>query len=249
MCRTDALIRSFTQVKAEESRQGHMGRPTSYGQLALEYDNRGVLASCNVDVVNGPTVGLAAVVNLMGGLRLGAAAALNTQLDENDRPPEVVEHALGMQFRGQGWEASLATLNKFHSVEASFMQCLGDRGKVGAILTQRLLGRSRTQMVTGGWWNVAPGSELRVREHPPLAFKFPQEHSLCTNKATGLSLAGTNFFRRSDYDLFHPAHERCSGNYVLCAGKSERCRSWRAQQIWCPDLARSMMSSGTCTFI
>jgi len=144
---------------------GRAVQHSSYGKLALEYANRGVLASCLLDVVNGPTLSVGGVFGAFGGLRLGVGAALNTQLDEVDREPELLEGAVGMHYFGDGWEASLVSRNKFSGLEATFLRKFGTSAQFGAVLNaNQITGKgSKSELITGGSYVPYPGSELRVR--------------------------------------------------------------------------------------
>lgn len=106
-----------------------------------------------VDVVNGPTVHGAAVVNVKG-LLAGVEATYNTQLDEKDQvstghcricsverswervpqKPEFLDYNFGVGLEGKGWETSLRSFNKVSSLQFALFNKVKPSVTVGATL-------------------------------------------------------------------------------------------------------------------
>lgn len=146
-------------VSAEDGRQDS-GKPIkSHGKLGFEYVKPGAFTvESDVDVVNGPTVHGAAVVNVKG-LLAGVEATYNTQLDEKDQKPEFLDYNFGVGLEGKGWETSLRSFNKVSSLQFALFNKVKPSVTVGVTLDYQF-DKNTQGMTIGGAFK--PDNTTRV---------------------------------------------------------------------------------------
>jgi voltage-dependent anion channel protein 2 len=120
------------------------GKPlSSFGKLGCEFKMSPLMATAEVDIVNGPMVRSSMVLKINRQLTVGAEAGCNPHLDEKCQNPEILDVNVGLSYKGPQWNLSVKALDKFATMQILYLHLVSPQLVVGSKLDYRLKGNTQ----------------------------------------------------------------------------------------------------------
>ena len=123
----------------------------SFGKMGLEYQNKSLHSSIDIDVVNGPLLFLSSVFSpkyFNNNIKIGGSMQLNSHLENGDGPPSIIDLAAGAVFKQKDYQIGIRSTNYLTNIRGTYLHNLNTSTMLAAKVDMSL--EENSQQITIG---------------------------------------------------------------------------------------------------